>query len=322
MTTVAEQIEAIRRGSAALLRPEVRTLRVTGPDRVRFLNGMVTNDVAQLRPGHGMLAVKASNRGRVEGVMRVRARDEALELDLLDVVADKVRRTLDQFIIMDDCAIEDVSGAREVLTVLGPGAARAAGVSATLEPHAFVADGERMVIADATLGLAGFEIHAPAGQGAAALAAAVAGGATPISAEALDIARVEAGTPLDGRDLDEDTIPMEARLERALSLQKGCYVGQEVIARATNLGGVKHILVGLRLEGERVPPAGSRILIAGSGEATGEVTSAVRSPGLGAPIALGFVRRAHEAPGTRIEVEAEDGTPRIAGVVAELPLVR
>lgn len=317
-----EIVLALRDGAAVLERPDVRTLRLVGPDRVRFLNGMVSNDVEKLVPGAGMMAVKTSNRGRVEGVMRVRATAEYLEMELLDVVADKVRQTLSKFIIMDDCAISDVSASRDVVAIYGREAGAVlsrAGLSPVdLPAHSFVArpDGV-LLIREAMLGLDGFELHVAAGQGAVILQRLLDASAKRASWPDLDVARVEAGVPLDGRELDEDTIPMEARLERALDMNKGCYVGQEVIARATNLGGVKHIMVGLVFSGA-TPVSPETPLFSGEAK-TGEVCSVVYSPSVKAFVGLGFVFKRDESVGTTLIARSASGD--VSAVVSALPFV-
>lgn len=321
------EVKALRMGAAVLARPDVKTLRLVGPDRVRFLNGMVSNDVAALAPGQGVRAVKTSSKGRVEALVRVRATSDALFIDARAAVAERVRATLDQFIIMDDCAISDVSDARDVVSLVGPDSARvldAAGLGApalplgALAPHAFASAGDVVIVADPTLGVPAFELHAPAGQGDALAERLVAVGATPISSEALEILRIEAGVPVDGRELDDETFPMEARLESAISFSKGCYIGQEVIARATNFGGVKHILVGLVVDGDALPEEGAPVFVDGSDVRVGELTSIARSPTLGRTIALGYVRRTEEAPGTRVVV-ASAAHGRLGATVAALP---
>lgn len=315
---IEQEVKAIWDAAAVLARPDVATLELTGPDRVRFLNGMVSNDVARLTPGKGLFALKTSSRGRVEGVLRVRALEDRFRVDLSAGVAERVRAILEQFIIMDDCAVRDVSSERDVVSIFGPRANDVIGAP-DLEPHAFAVEPERVVIKDAMLGLLGYELHVPRGEGDAVARRLVDNGAVPMSFEALDVARIEAGTPLDGRDIDDDTIPMEARLERGLSFEKGCYVGQEVIARATNLGGVKHILVGLAIDGDALPAPGAAILLGESGTQIGELTSVARSVSLGRIIGLGYVRRAHETPGTRLRIDVA-GAP-VAASVAELPFV-
>lgn len=325
--SIDHEVKAIREGAAVLRRADVRTLEVVGPDRVRFLNGMVSNDVSRLSPGQGTIAIKTTNRGRVEGVLRVRAREDALLLDLLDVVADRVRGTLERFIVMDDCAVNDVSSAREVVSVFGERSRTVLGALGfgpdivDLEMHAYARLGDLEIVRDGLLGVHGYEIHAPAGDASALIADLLAHGATPITPEALDIARIEAGVPIDGRDLDDETIPMEARLERAINLSKGCYVGQEVLARATNFGQVKHILIGLVFDGGAAPEAGASLVLPSDGSPVGELTSVARSRAVGAPIALGYVKRVHEAPGTRLDVPLATGGVAHATIV-ELPFVK
>jgi folate-binding protein YgfZ len=318
---------AARARAGALLLPDLATVEVAGPDRVRFLDGMVSSAVAALEPGMGQLAVKPSHRGRVEAVVRVRALHAALHLDVDAAVAGALAATLERFVIMDDCAVRDVSAAREVVRVLGPAARSVLGAAgfpappADLPPYWSVRADGVVAVRDDRLGLPGVDLLVPAGQGEAALARVLAAGATPLGADDLEVLRVEAGVPRAGRELDDDTLPMEARLEAALDSRKGCYVGQEVIARATNLGGVKHILVGLALDGEPGALVGASLWPAGGERETGTITSAVRSPALGGRVVgLAFVRRLHEAPGTALEVRGLDGA-RSAAEVLPLPLV-
>ena len=318
---VAQQIQAIRAHAGVALRPEVRTLRLEGPDRVRFLDGMVSNAVATLEVGQGCVAIKPSNRGRIEGLVRVRCREESFDIDLLEVVAESVRKTLDMFIIMDDCVIGDVSSTRDVVTLLGPKAddvVAGLGVQPAVSDHGFTVVGELVAIRDRTLGVPGWELHVPAGQGAEVRDQLVQQGATGVSAEAFDVVRVESGEPIDGRDLDDDTIPMEARLERALSFDKGCYVGQEVIARGKLLGQVNHLLVGLQLQGKGAPPEDTPLYEADGERAIGELTSVVESPDAGL-IAIGYVRRKFEATGTELVARTEGGS--WSATVASLPFV-
>ena len=314
------EVDAIRTGAAVVLRPEVRTLELTGPDRVRFLNGMVSNDVAKLSSGRGMLAIKANNKGRIEGVLRVRMTEDALLIDVREAVAPKILEVLDKFIVMDDCAVRDVSNERGVLGVYGPESKKvlaAIGLDpGSVEPHAFVVKDDATIVRDTWLGVDGYELHSPSAE--ALKERLVASGAKPVSLEAIDAARIEAGVPIDGVDLDDDTIPLEARLQHAIDFAKGCYVGQEVISRATNFGQVRHLLVGLDMGGERPPPAGARIM--SSGKETGEITSAVMSPTLGRPIGLGYVRTADDVVGNWVTIEHEGQVWE--AVIAALPFVQ
>lgn len=307
----------IRAGAGVLLRPDVHTLELTGPDRARFLNGMITNDVATLRAGGGMLAVKTSAKGKVEAVLVVRASEDALWIDVASSVAPKVLETLDRYIIADDCAIADVTSKREVISVLGPrgpavvAAAGIGEVPAELAPYAYADLGEVRVVRDGRAGVSALQLHVPAGTGEGWLARL---DAPRVSEASLDVLRVEGGVPVDGRDVGEDTLPMEARLEPGISSTKGCYIGQEVIARATIQGHVNHRLVGLRFEGEATPEEGLPVHT-GDGKLLGELCSVVWSPTLGGLIALAYVRRTHEAPGTLVMVGDRPA------VVSDLPFV-
>lgn len=313
-------VAALRTGAGFLRRPELLTLRATGADRVRFLNGMVSNDVGKLPVGSAQRAVKASSKGRVEGVLRIRKRADDILVDVREVSAARVAGELVKFVVMDDVQLSDATSEREVVSIHGPEAGavltRAGWDPLPERDLTFETAEGGTVIRDDELGLPSYELHVPeAGPVMEALAAA---GATPVSAEDLDVVRIEAGRPLDGVDVDVDTLPLEARLDDAVDHEKGCYIGQEVIARATHRGGVKHHLIGLSFDGAPVP-AGAELFLPGADKRVGEITSSVHSPTLGRAIGLGYVRIDHEAPGTALEARWADG--RAPAVVAALPHV-
>ena len=297
-------------------RPELRTLRLVGPDRERYLNGQISSDLSLLRPGQGQRAIKPSPKGRVEGLLRVRDYADRYELDLDQAVLERVATNLERFIIMDDCQVQEVSGDRAVLGVYGPNAAEVLaavgwGAAEGLENLAFLEKGAWTVIRDGLYGVDGFELYGPKEELEGRLGRLVEAGARQVAPEDFEIFRVEAGVPKDGVDVDDEIIPLEAGLEGWLSLEKGCYVGQEVIARATNFGGVKHRLVHLWIEGEEVPSPRSPLFVPGADKATGEVRSAVRSAVRGRILALGYVRIVHEAPGTVLEVRDGSGAREV-----------
>jgi len=278
-----------RTGAIWARRPDIKTLEITGPDRVRYLNGQVSNDITMLGDGQGCLAVKTSAKGRTEALMRVRATPDALLLDLRAVVADATLAALARYIIMDDCEIRDVSAARDVLTMVGPTAGYAG--APAIAPHAFAEVDGVVVIRDLTLGIEGYELHVRPGHVPEL-------GAPEAPFEALEILRIENGIPVDGQDLGPDVLPLEAHLEHAISTTKGCYSGQEVIARAMNLGGVQWSLVSLAIEGGT--PAVGTELFADAEKSQGSITSLTYSPRRAGLVALAFVRRAQQAPGTRL----------------------
>jgi folate-binding protein YgfZ len=317
-------LQAVREGAALCRRPELRTLLLEGPDRVRFLNGMLTQDVRALGPGQSALALKVSAKGRIEASVRVRATEDRLLLEVRALRADKLLRTLEQHMIMDDCSIRDVSSERTVLSLLGPASASLLGalLGAPL-PALEVSDGPQGGVKaparsglseaiapaggltspttgpDAFVELDGLTLHVPPARADALFSGLERLGAAPISEAELEIVRIERGVPVDGPELDEDTLPMEAKLSAAVSLEKGCYVGQEVIARGTNLGGVQYGLVGVALGAQASPP-GTSLYAGAEDKPQGELCSVCYSPRLGQHIALAYVRKAHEAPGTEL----------------------
>ena len=322
-TMTNEHVKTLREGAGARLAPELLTLRVRGPDRVRYLDGMLSNHVAKLAPGEVMRAVKATPKGKVEGVLRVRATEDTIFLDLLEVVAERVAGAMVKLLIMDDATLEDATPGRDVVQVFGPKAVEAlaaigvdVAASSTMTSKVI---GDRTVVRDDRFGVPGFDVFVPVGEGARLLESLTRSGVVGIDDATLDVLRIEAGVPLDGQDIDDDTIPLEAGLDEALCFTKGCYVGQETIARAHNLGGVKHRLVGLEVLGDGAPPVGAVLVAEGADKDAGEITSVAYSPTLDRILALGYVRVAHEAPGTPLVVRWDGG--EVAAEVRALPFV-
>jgi len=283
-------------------------LRVAGANRVSFLHGMVTNDVDGLAEGHTRYAAMLTPKGAMVSDARIWRRAPDLLLDVGPGLAAKVKAFLDAHLISEDAEVQEVTGSWALIGLYGPRARELASAAAGAElappDDAFAAariGGVEVLAAGAdVLGPGGVELAAPrealgpVWQRLLEVAAPL--GARPIGFEALEVVRVEAGIPRYGRDLDEKTIPLEANLQRAISYQKGCYVGQEVIARATFRGHVNRKLVGLSFQGE--PPGPGAELRSGDRK-VGWVSSSVRSPSRGA-IGLGFVHRDFTEPGTAL----------------------
>ena len=300
-----DQAAAIHQG-VGLFRLEDRgLLRVAGGDRVRWLDGMLSNDVASLAPGperSGCHALLLTRQGRIVADLHVLLRPESLWLELPRAALAHTREVLERFIIADDVVLEDASDECERIALERPGAA------ALLAPE-LAADacselglgGAELVVAAYGLAGAGRQLFAPVGAGDAVAAAlrerGAEAGLVEGGAEALEILRIEAGVPRLGRELDEEVLPAEARLERAVSTTKGCYTGQEVVARMASRGRVSHLLVGLRFPEPEAAAVGTAL--EHEGQAVGEITSACVSPTAGS-IALGFVRSAHAEPGSAL----------------------
>jgi len=318
-----EQAARVRRGAGLFRLADRALLGVGGVDRVRWLDGMLTNDVKALGPGRsGCHAAALTRTGRVVCEVQVLWRPEELWLELDAAALASAAAHLEKFIVADDVALRDRSALRERLALEGPLAPTvleaALGRPLALAPYGCEdVDLGGFNLTLAAFGRSGepaFQILAPPGSGdalAAALLDAGAGrGLVEASDEALEILRIEAGVPRHGRELDESVLPDEARLSDAVSTSKGCYTGQEVVARLRSQGQVSHLLVGLSSDGESPLPVGATIEV--GGRPAGEVTSSCVSPSAGS-IALGFLKRAHAGEKSRVRIGTREAR------VARLP---
>lgn len=326
----AAAYEAARRRAAFVDRSDRGRIIVSGNDRASYLHGLFTNDIAALKPGQGCYAAYLTAQGRLISDMHVYELGDAILLTLPGDVKDVVLAKLDQFIFTEDVQLGDVTATFAQVAVLGPGSAHAVGAAiggattATLlamPPHGNARvqwDGAPVILAridDA--GEPGYEVFVESGRVDALKNTLAAAGVMALDAATADAIRIESGVPLFHRDMDEDTIPLEAGIEgRAISFTKGCYVGQEVIIRVMHRGHgrVARKLVGLAIAGAGVPVSGTTIR---SGDREiGRVTSATWSPELQRPLALGYVHRDFVEPGTEVSV---DGAP---AQIAALPFVK
>lgn len=310
----AEQAAAARAGAGIFRLSERALLEVAGGDRVRWLDGMLSNDVTGLRAGgerSGCYAATLTAKGRIVADLQVLARDASFWLETAAAALPRLVEHFERHLIADDVALRDLSASFDRLAVEGRSAQRLLERVAGAPLNLAADDWESLPIGEIEVvaarygwsGELGFQLLAPAGSAdALARELEAAGselGAISVGEKTLEIMRIEAGIPRFGAELDESVLPAEARLARAVAHSKGCYVGQEVVARMEAAGRVSHLLVGLALGDAPVPEAGSEISAAG--EVVGEVTSSCGSA-LAGSIALGFVRAAHAAPGTELRV--------------------
>jgi folate-binding protein YgfZ len=332
-----EQYDALRRHAGLLDRTGRGRLLLRGADRRAYLQGILTNDIAALGAGDGCYAALLTPQGRMISDMRVSELGDAILLDLPGSTAEQVRQHLADFIFSEDVDVHDRKALSQ-LGLYGPAAPVVlAGALAGFAPEdagrtradlleqAPVSSNLTVTVGDRPLVVVrsddfgpGFELFIDAGDGDRLAAALRAGGALDVTAETAEVVRIEAGRPEFGVDMDEHTIPLEAGIEdRAISLTKGCYVGQEIVIRVLHRGQgrVAKKLVGLVAEGERTIARGARI--EGSGREIGVVTSAARSPALQRAIALGYVHRDFVAPGTRVQIAADEGP--LEATVVSLP---
>jgi folate-binding protein YgfZ len=305
------QYRELREGAGLLERGDRSSLEVRGPDAAEFLQGQVTNEVVALEPGRGCYAAMLNPKGRIVADMRIlRVTPERFVLDTETPAREIVLRDLRMYKIGRQVEVADTSAERTITSLIGPGAdvllERALDVRVPGEEHALAeADGAIVVRTDR-----GIDLIAEAAATVELRRALLEAGAHPVSAEAAEIVRVESGRPRHGVDMTEDNLPAEAGIvERAVSFTKGCYVGQEPVARMHYKGRPNRHLRGLRLSAATAPGA----VLEASGKEVGRVTSAALSPALG-PIALALVRREVE-PGDEVAVREAP----ITATVVELP---
>jgi len=305
-------------------------VRVTGEDRGSFLQGMLSNDIKALHPGEGCAAALLTEQGRLVADLRVYALETSFLLDVDVRVQDRMLETLSRFLVADDVYLEDLRAQWMTLALQGPLAAQILHTCGVIPPgpwefrhdEAKIADVVVRVIKVSDTGEDGYELLVPQSHAESVwctlLQAGASVGLLPVGLTALNILRVEAGIPWYGIDMDQGRLVLEVGMEHAISFTKGCYLGQEVVERATARGHINRKLSGLRIQGDMLPASGEK-LYHGTQE-VGWITSAVVSPRFGHPIALGYVRREYLTPGTQLRIDRQ-GKPMIAEVVA-LPFSR
>ncbi len=304
------QYRQLREECGLLLRDGRGVIAVSGPDGAEYLQGQLTNDVEALGVGEGQYAALLDRKGHMQTDLRVlRVAAEEILLDMEPPTKDAALRHLTMYSIGRAVAVADATGERVLLSLIGP---RAAEVAATPPLPEFANESATVagveVLAVGTRD--GIDLFLPAAERARVAAALVEAGAVEVSAEAVEIVRVEAGVPRFGAEMDAGTMPAEAAIvDEAVSFTKGCYIGQETVARLHYKGKPNRHLRGLRLSAAATPGAPLRL---GEKE-VGTLGGAVVSPALG-PIGLAIVRREAE-PGAELTV-GEDG---VTAEVVALP---
>lgn len=312
-----EEYKALREAAAIGEVSPRAQIAVAGSDRAAYLQGLLTNDIQALTAGTGCYAAWLTPQGRMITDLHVLESGDMILLDVPAELSEAIIQRLDQFLFSEDVQLAPLSGQLRAIPIHGPGAAAvlektvpgASSLEAWKEYQnaRFDLDGVPVVLARVTeLDVPGYRAYVAASSADSFVRALTANGAVSVSQDVIDVVRVEAGYPVFGIDMTDDTIPLEAGIEdRAISLTKGCYVGQEIIIRVLHRGGgrVARKLVSLRIDGE-TPAAGSRLL-AGDRD-IGAVTSAAWSPTFGT-IALAYVHRDFTAPGTSLTVAGRGG---------------
>ncbi|HMB80505.1 MAG TPA: aminomethyltransferase family protein [Vicinamibacterales bacterium] len=325
----APAYDAARHRSAFLDRSHRGRIVVSGTERASYLQGLFTNDLVALKAGQGCYTAYLTAQGRMIADLYAYELGDVLLLTMTGGVKDAVMAKLDQFIFSEDVQLGDVTGTFAQIAIVGPDAAHVVGALVSgvdvdalreMTDHGNArgewAGGAVIVTRVTDTGEPGFDLFVEHAQAGALKTALLAAGAVELDEATAEAVRIESGVPLFGRDMDEETIPLEAGIEsRAISFSKGCYVGQEVIIRVMHRGHgrVARKLVGLVLDGDQVPAAGA--VIRGGEREIGRVTSSTASLALQRPIALAYVHRDFLEPGTVVTVGEQ------SAVVTALPFV-
>jgi folate-binding protein YgfZ len=283
-------------------------IALRGGDRVRWLNGMVTNNVRDLAVGRGLYAFLLNPQGHTLGDLYAYNRGDSLIIDTDQSQSEKLLATFDHYIIMDDVEVANVSDKLTAIGVTGPKAGdvlRLAGLEISeLEPLQFAdltwQNVALTVVQRDSTSVESYELWLSPDQVTLLWDALTKAEATPAGATALELLRIAAGTPRYGQDIRERDLPQETEQQRALHCSKGCYIGQEIVERIRARGNVHRKFTGFEVHGP-LPSVGTKIQA--DGKDVGEITSAASLPLAGGdrPVALGYIRREFAAPDKQVQ---------------------
>ena len=309
-TNVEEEYWAVKKASGIADVSTAGRLIVKGKELVPFLNGLLTNDITKITEGQGQRSALLNNKARVLAELYLYRRPDSILIDTGNAASSKVKEDLDRFIITEDVHIHDATADLVQITIQGPESAKAIketlGISVEdLKPLQHRVLGPSLIVARDRTGFGGFDIILPNEEAEAVwqgfLLKSGMSGIRPVGSRALDALRLEAGYPKYGIDIDENTIVLEAGFKDGISFTKGCYLGQEVVARATHIGRVNKQLVKLELDTSEPPAPRSRLVK--DGVEAGFITSDAYSPGLGKVVALAYANRDFAKDGTKLTVD-------------------
>ena len=304
------EYRAFRQGAGLFRPPSAAQVEIAGSQRAEFLNRLSTNKLDRIQPGEGCETFLADANGRILHHLFVYAGPESLVLHTAAGLGQSLCAHLDYYLIREDVQFHDRSSQWGELVLAGP---QSSDIVERLTAAKVPNEGDCLVNFSVQWNSRplmvrhsqerGFQSFALAGEAAdiAPLWQAVRQlGATACGMQALEAVRIEEGFPVIGLDITEKTLPQEVgRNEKAISLNKGCYLGQEIVARMDSRGAVNKVLSGIRFRTADVPPSGGELTH--DGQAVGQVTSAAFSPGFGASVALAYVRRQFHEAGTLLD---------------------
>ena len=329
---VAEEYHAVRSAAGLIDFAHRGLIQFTGPDRLSFLQGMLSNDMRPLKPFDGAYATILTQQGKVVADVRVLCAMNSFYLDFWESIKDRILDHLHRYLIADEVEIADRSREYTIISIQGPKAevllrrilAPEVELPATAKQHAMLEiEGAAVcIVHDSHTGEAGYDLITPLSAAPHIAQKLTDAGkrdaARWVGAEAQNILRIEAGIPRYGVDFSEDNLLLEVGLDRAVSFTKGCYLGQEVVERIRSRGHVNKKLSGVLLDGATPSTIGAGI--ESMEKPVGVITSSVFSPALKRAIALGYLSKDFWSPGQ--EVSIKSGQSESRAVVTALPFLR
>lgn len=283
--------EALRGGTVWLDLSARGRIVARGRDRARLLHAIISNEVKKMTPGTGCYAFLLNPQGRIQADLCLFCLADYFLIDTEPELREKVQLLIKRYIIADQVELEDVTAGVAAIGLEGPGATAILaqlGAPAAGAAYTHAAWGDATVAAVTITGQPGVRIFCPAEKAAAMVHQLEVAGAVAASLEDARLVRIENGKPRYGEDIRETSLPQETQQMHAVSFNKGCYLGQEIVERIRAQGRVNKKLMRVVLEGGEVPAAGTKTTVDG---AEAEVTSAVFSPASGEVVALAYVRQ-------------------------------
>lgn len=321
-----EEYEAVRDGDAGLIDFSSRGLiEVTGAEAVMFLNGLITNDVKTLEDNSYMLAAFPNVQGRLLAFARVMRLGGKFLFDTESVSFETVLNNLSRFTLAGDFRVTDLSNEIKILSIQGAKAIEIirnlfGDEAANVKDNHIASTGNGFIIRATHTAEEGFDVFVDAKSFDEVKTSLLNEGAKLIGEETFEVLRIEAGVPRYGVDMNETTVVLETGLDAAVSFTKGCYVGQEIIARIHFRGHVAKKLTGISFEENVSVNPEDKIKTPSSAKEIGRITSVTFSPKLQKTIALGYVRYEHLADGTEVLIVSDE--KEFKAKVVDLPHIK
>ncbi|NIR49837.1 aminomethyl transferase family protein [candidate division KSB1 bacterium] len=330
VSNLGEEYSAIRDAAAMMERPYFDILKVSGKDHADLLHRMTTNELRNLKPGEGQINIFTNEKGRIIDRVVLQKHDDSMMLTISPGNAKKIAEWIETYTFIEDVKIEDLSSIVDTLTLFGPNGSQILGKVfdqdfSELPAHHLSKTawkGKDVQIASTDeLGVPGYNLFLDFTDVAELWQELVNAGSQvglkPIGGEVYNVARIEAGWPVYGKDFDDTINPHEARMGPYINFDKGCYIGQEVVARLDTYEKVQKHLSGILLEGDSLPNEHDPILI--DDRKVGHLTSITHSIGLDQNVALGYVRTKYLTENASVVIETDK--QNISGKLVKLPFV-